>query len=158
MSQPGIFDADPTLLDTFTSVIFYCPGHPAPQGSKSPFRNKYTGRIHMTESSKKVGPWRERVALAAHNAMLESGLAVYGGPVSVTLEFVLTRPKSCPKRSTPPAIKRNGDIDKLARSILDSITGVIVLDDAQVVELHAGKRIAEIGETAGVQIRVDVAC
>lgn len=109
----------------------------------------------MTESSKNVGPWRERVALAAHNAMLESGLAVYGGAVTVTLNFVLTRPKSCPKTRTPPAIKRNGDIDKLARSILDSITGVIVLDDAQVVDLHARKRIAEIGETAGVDIRVE---
>lgn len=163
MTQPTIFDdspapveAEPALLDPgFTLVQFFTPGAPAAQGSKRAFRNQHTGRIHMTEQNAKVGPWRERVAIAAHNAMCSA--AVYEGAVRVTLNFVMPRPKSCPKTRTPPAIKRNGDVDKLARSCLDSCSGVIFLDDAQVIDLHATKRIAEIGETAGVEIRVEVA-
>lgn len=163
MTQPTIFDsagvapaaAEPALLDpAFTSVQFFVPGKPAAQGSKRPFRNKYTGKIQLTEQNKTVGPWRERVAIAAHNAMCSG--RVCDGAVSVRLGFVMERPKSTPKSFTPPAIKRNGDIDKLARSCLDACTGVIYQDDAQVVKLVATKRIAEIGETAGVEIRVEV--
>jgi crossover junction endodeoxyribonuclease RusA len=159
--QPTIFDggqspveAEPALLDAaFTELLFFVPGDPAPQGSKKPFRNQYTGRIQLAESSKKVGPWRERVAIAAHNAMCSG--AVFDGAVSVTLNFVLPRPKSAPKRSTPPAVKRP-DLDKLIRACLDAITGVVVSDDSRVISLAAYKRIAEIGETAGCEIRVEV--
>lgn len=145
---PGI-----TATTSTESIEFFVPGSPAPQGSKKAFRNQHTGRIQMTESSKALGPWRERVALASHLAM--GGGALLDVAVVVNLEFVLPRPKSAPRRSTPPATKRNGDIDKLARSVLDAITGVVVVDDAQVVTLHAAKRIAEIGETAGARIRVE---
>lgn len=125
-------------------VAFTVPGSPAPQGSK-----RHVGRGILVESSKAVGPWRERVALAAHNAM--NGQALLPGPITLTLAFVLPRPKSAPKRSTPPAIKRP-DIDKLARSCFDALSGVIYRDDAQVNDCHATKRLAEIGETPGVTI------
>jgi len=73
----------------------------------------------------------------------------------VGLDFVLPRPKSAPKRSTPHATKRP-DVDKLARACLDAITGVIVGDDAQMVDLRATKRLAELGETPGVEITVEL--
>lgn len=136
-----------------TEVRFFVPGEPAPQGSKKAFRNQYTCRIQMTESSKKVGPWRERVALAAHNAM--EGGAVLDGPISVCLNFVLPRPKSAPKRTTPPAVKKP-DLDKLERAVLDALTGVCFGDDSQVISLSGYKRLAEIGETAGCEVRVEV--
>ncbi len=127
-------------------IAFYVPGRPAPQGSK-----RHVGRGIMVESSCEVGPWRERVALAAHNGM--GGRELFAGAVAVRLDFVLPRPKSAPKRSTPPAIKRP-DADKLARAVLDAITSTVIVDDAQVVELIAAKRIAELGETPGVRIAV----
>ncbi|AQT82498.1 hypothetical protein B1R94_02150 [Mycolicibacterium litorale] len=125
---------------------FFVPGKAAPQGSK-----RHVGRGILVESSKEVGPWRERVALAAHNAML--GRALIAGAVSVELNFVLPRPKSAPKRSTPKATKRP-DLDKLERAVLDALTDVCFADDSQVVALSGYKRLAEIGETAGVHIRV----
>ncbi len=76
------------------------------------------------------------------------------GPVTVALEFVLPRPKSAPKTRTPAATKRP-DVDKLARAILDAITGICVADDAQVTHLCAKKRLGEIGETPGVHIRIE---
>jgi len=129
-------------------ITFSVPGKPAPQGSK-----RHVGRGVLVESSREVGPWRERVALAADNAM--GGRELVAGAVTVGLDFVLPRPKSAPKRSTPLAVKRP-DIDKLARACLDAITGIIVGDDAQVVDLRAAKRVAEIGEIPGVGVTVAI--
>jgi crossover junction endodeoxyribonuclease RusA len=128
---------------------FVVPGRPAPQGSK-----RHVGHGVMVESSRELGPWRERVALAAHNAMTAAGATPFTGAVAIRLCFVLPRPKNTPKRRTPPAIKRP-DLDKLTRSVLDAITGVVLLDDAQVVDLHAHKRLAGIGEIPGVAVTVE---
>jgi crossover junction endodeoxyribonuclease RusA len=133
-------------LQTDVVVEFFVPGRPAPQGSK-----RHVGHGIMVESSRQLGPWRERVALAAHNATAASELLA--GPITLALDFVLPRPKSTPKRRTPAATKRP-DVDKLARAVLDAITDVIIADDAQVIELRATKRLAELAETPGVQIRV----
>ncbi|MGR6028991.1 RusA family crossover junction endodeoxyribonuclease [Rhodococcus erythropolis] len=126
-------------------IKFFVPGAPAPQGSK-----RHVGHGRMVESSKALGPWRERVALAAHSHA--DGLM--GGPIGIRLKFVMPRPKSTPKRTTPPAVKRP-DIDKISRAILDAITGVIIADDSQVVDLHATKRLAELDESHGVHIELE---
>jgi crossover junction endodeoxyribonuclease RusA len=131
-----------------TILTFSVPGKAAPQGSK-----RHVGRGILVESSKEVGPWRERVALAAHNAM--AGRPVQRGAVAVRIDFILPRPKSTPK-STPPAVKRP-DLDKLARAVLDAITGVIIADDSQVVELRAGKWLAELDQSPGARITVSEA-
>ena len=122
----------------------FVPGIAAPQGSK-----RHVGGGRMVESSKAVGPWRERVALAVH----EYGWPVLTGPVRVHLRFVMPRPASAPKRRTPAAIKRP-DVDKLGRAVLDALTGIAFDDDSRVVDLHALKVIAEIGQTPGVYISV----
>ncbi len=133
-------------IDT-TTVEFFVPGTPAPQGSK-----RHVGRGILVESSKTVGPWRERVALAAHEAM--AGGPLMAGPITALLSFVMPRPKSAPKRTTPPASKRP-DLDKLARACLDAISDTVIIDDAQITNLHCTKRLAEIGETPGVRIRIE---
>jgi len=123
----------------------FVPGSPAPQGSK-----RHVGHGRMVEMSKALGPWRERVALAVHG----EGWPMMAGPVWVRLQFVLPRPKSAPKRSTPPAVKRP-DLDKLQRAILDALTGIVFADDSQVICIFARKRIAEIDESPGVLIELD---
>lgn len=122
----------------------FVPGSPAPQGSK-----RHVGNGRMIESSAAVGPWRERVALAVHN----EHWPLLAGPVAVDLTFVMPRPKSTPKTRTPPATKRP-DLDKMARAILDALTGITFADDAQVVELVAIKRLAGPGCQPGVWITV----
>lgn len=125
----------------------FIPGKPAPQGSK-----RHVGGGRMIESSKAVGPWRERVAL--HAAAAWSGQPMLSAPLVVQLRFVMPRPASLPKsRSTPPAVKRP-DVDKLARACLDALTGVIFADDSMVVVLYAQKRLAELDEQWGVRITV----
>lgn len=124
---------------------FFVPGKPAPQGSK-----RHVGRGILIESSKDVGPWRERIALASHS----HAERLLDGPVSVRLDFVMPRPKSAPKRTTPPAIRRP-DTDKLARACLDALTGICFHDDSQVIDLHATKRLAQPDETPGVHITIE---
>lgn len=122
----------------------FIPGAPAPQGSK-----RHVGRGILVESSKALGPWRERVAMfvsAGSPPMLT-------GPVGVNARFVMTRPKSTPKTRTPAAVKRP-DLDKLLRGVLDALTGVSWADDAQVVDVRTTKRLADVGETPGLWITI----
>lgn len=123
----------------------FVAGHPAPQGSK-----RHVGRGILVESSKAVGPWRQTVALHAQHAA--DGLLA--GPLALSVDFVMPRPISAPKRSTPPAVKRP-DVDKLARAILDALTGIWFADDSAIVDLHARKRLAEIGERPGAHITLN---
>ena len=114
-------------------------GEPAPQGSK-----KHVGHGIMIESSKKVAPWRESVVWAAREAIRRDGMIP--GPVEVTIEFYLRRPKSAPKKVTMPF--RKPDIDKLVRSTFDSlVTAGVIEDDARVVSLAARKHFCTDDES-----------
>jgi crossover junction endodeoxyribonuclease RusA len=138
---------DPPILRVWV------PGRAAPQGSK---RN--LGNRKMVESSPNVAPWRVDVRGSVLDAMQATGHSGFRArvPVSVRLEFVLPRPAATPKRRTPPAVKRP-DLDKLARAVLDALTSAgAVADDAQVVDLHPIKRLAERDETPGCRITVAV--
>jgi crossover junction endodeoxyribonuclease RusA len=111
---------------------FWVSGRPAPQGSK-----RHIGGGRMIEMSKSVGPWREAVrgeAQRAFSAPLE-------GPVKVSVEFLLAKPKSV-RRDTPCV---RPDLDKLIRAVLDGLTaGGAFGDDAQVTELSASKSYATV--------------
>lgn len=133
-------------------IEFFVPGKPIPQGSKRIGRHgKFP--IILDDNDKVLRPWRKTVAVAAEFAM--QGRKPLDCAVCVSLNFVMPRPKSTPKRSTPKAI-RKPDLDKLERSILDSITGICVSDDARVVSLIGSKRLAEIDEVPGVHIGIEV--
>lgn len=125
-------------------------GRPAAQGSK-----KHIGGGRMVEQSKYVKPWREQIV----SAFLEQPYAVRKmwpilGEVHVRLTFVMPRPVSTPRRSTPPAVKKP-DLDKLARAAFDAITtSQAWKDDSQATRLVATKRIAGIGESPGVRIDI----
>lgn len=123
----------------------FVPGRPAPQGSK-----RHVGGGVMVESSKALAPWRTLVAWSVSQRWNGAPLE---GPVEVRVGFVMPRPVATSKRSTPPAIKKP-DADKLIRAILDSLSGICWRDDAQVVDLHASKRIAELGEQPGALIQI----
>lgn len=143
--------------DTPFPIVFTVNGIAAPQGSKNaiPIKNR-AGTIvgtNVVESSKRVGPWRKRIAAAGEVAMYRYRAKPFAGAVRVHLRFVLPRPKATPA-VTPPAIKKNGDIDKLARAVLDALTGPVLVDDCLVVELRCLKRIAEKGEEPRVIVTV----
>jgi len=125
---------------------------PAPQGSK-----RHVGNGRMVESSKKVKPWRFAVSQAA----LETSHEMFDGPVYVGITFLFARPKA--HYNTKGILKPNApfhkvskpDIDKLCRSTLDGITGILLKDDSQVACLMATKQYANEGEYIGAIITIN---
>ena len=91
------------------------------------------------------------------------------GPVGVAIQFLFLRPKShyrtgknahllragAPDRPTTRSV---GDIDKLARAVLDGISitsgGRILQDDSSVVWLYSQKDWAQDDEGPGAYVRV----
>lgn len=119
-----------------STLTFYVAGTPAPQGSKRAFI--IGGKARLVEMSKRVKPWRRAVYDCAREAMILARIVSFRGPVRVSLEFVMPRPK----RPTKPGCDVRPDIDKLARATLDGLTGMIFDDDSAVVRLAASKRYA----------------
>jgi crossover junction endodeoxyribonuclease RusA len=97
----------------------------------------------VLHSSGKVKPWREAMGWALRSAMTTQPVR---GPVSVSLQFSLPLPKKARVFADRPP-----DLDKLTRTVLDALTGIVIEDDAQVVEVYAHKHYAD--ET-GVRIMV----
>lgn len=114
-------------------------GNPVTQGNKSAFVRG--GRAVMVEGKgpgrQKHKDWRHAVAEAARSWCGEhDNPPLITGPVIVRMTFGLQKPASAPKRTrTWPIKARSGDIDKLARSVLDSLTGVLIADDSQAVAI-----------------------
>jgi Holliday junction resolvase RusA-like endonuclease len=108
----------------------------------------------MTDSCKRLAPWRQLVRRTAKDLRPEGWYARLDAPVCVSVVFVFARPndqfinnKPGPDRLKPNApqhcTKRIGDVDKLSRAILDSLSeGIVYNDDAQVIDLIAHKRYA----------------
>ena len=129
-------------------MIFTVIGDPAPQGSK-----RHVGNGVMIESSKKVKPWRQAVAVAAVQA--RAGTMPFDGPVIVDVTFWLKPPASASKKKLSLGPCRKPDIDKLLRSTFDALsTAGVWTDDARVVECGARKRYAPIAGHCGAEIMV----
>jgi len=135
-------------------VIFTVEGlSPAPQGSK-----RHVGGGRMIESSARVRPWREAVRQEA----MATGVPMTAGPVFVRLTFRFIRPKGhhnakgMIKASAPIEHTKRPDLDKLVRSTLDGLTGVLFVDDSQVAFITASKEYACTGGREGATIEVRV--
>jgi crossover junction endodeoxyribonuclease RusA len=129
----------------------WVPGRPVAQGSL-----KVVGRGRVVDDSPRLRPWRNAVETLARSGW--RGRAPLAGPVALELAFTLALPKSAPKswRARPrwatPHRRGTGDVDKLARAVLDALGAAgVYADDAQVTRLAAGKAF---GAAPGVRVRV----
>jgi Holliday junction resolvase RusA-like endonuclease len=94
------------------------------------------GRVIHSQGSA-LAVWRSTIGLAAkqqHAKLIE-------GPVGIKLDFYMLKPRTV-KRDMPTVPP---DLDKLIRAVLDALTGIVYLDDAQVVEIQATKSYGEPG-------------
>jgi Holliday junction resolvase RusA-like endonuclease len=124
-------------------IVVY--GLPAPQGSKTAYVNKHTGRAQMKEASPRVKPWREAVKRAALDtlALDYPGHQRYDCPLVTSMVFCFDRPKGhyrtgrnahLLRDSAPTHPAGTPDLSKLARSTEDALTDAGVWrDDARVV-------------------------
>lgn len=128
-------------------------GVPVTQGSKVAGVNPHTGRAFVREQGgDRLKGWRIAVNSEAQRAY--EGRTPWQGPVMLEVRFAVPKPASAPKRRrTYPIKARSGDVDKLARAVLDALTGVAFTDDSQVIVLIVHKDFADNGWT-GVDVGV----
>jgi Holliday junction resolvase RusA-like endonuclease len=127
----------------------WIPGTPIPKGSM--IQGRYGG-IH--DGNKKVGPWRDCIAAACTQVITDPPMQ---DPLAMKCRFVFKRPRShfgtgrnsgkvrLSARRTPG----RPDIDKLARTVMDALTGILYIDDSQVVTLVCSK---EYGSASGLDL------
>jgi Holliday junction resolvase RusA-like endonuclease len=116
---------------------FTIPG--APRGKGRP-RFTRAGGFPRAFTDEKTASYENLVALAARQG--RSGVPAFNGPLTVTITFYLQRPKRAPRRVVHPATRP--DLDNLVKAVLDGCNQAgIWMDDAQVVELRAGKRYGD---------------
>jgi crossover junction endodeoxyribonuclease RusA len=141
---------------TAQSLTFRVEGTARPQGSMHAFayRKKVTRTLgaRIVSDSPHLAEWRQAVAAAAR-AMIPTGRTTYAGAVDVAATFALHRPQ----RGAGTLPTTRPDVDKLARAILDALTGIVWVDDAQVVALHVAKRYTRTGEQPHAAIIVSPA-
>lgn len=120
-------------------IYFIVAGPPVAQGSMKAYPRRGGRGVVVTHNSPKLKPWRTEVAWAAKEAMKSFKASLIERPTAVRVEaqFYFVRPKSVKNnrqvKSTAP------DCDKLARSLLDSLSGICFRDDAQVASLVVSK-------------------
>lgn len=131
---PSDWPAAPQAPTTVQLVVY---GTPAPQGSKKfvgftkPKPGEARGRAIMIESSKEVGPWRDRVGAAAR--AVRDGRPPMDGPLIARMVFTMTKPASAPKRQRSYP-KSRPDLSKLARSTEDALVEAgLIQDDSRIV-------------------------
>jgi Holliday junction resolvase RusA-like endonuclease len=138
-----------TIIDAWF-VGFHVAGHPIPQGSK-----RWVGRM-IEANEPTLRPWRMAVAAAAQDAMNRHPFhrKPVLCPLKLQIEFTYPRPRghmgtgknsrilrpSAPMHRTGPP-----DLDKLVRAFGDACTGIVFVDDSQIVELHAWKKFGSAG-------------
>lgn len=125
-------------------ISFFVAGVPQTKGSwKVAMRQ---GRPRLIPDNETEPAWAAAVAWAAKLELAKHRHEADRRPYSVTMDFTL------------PAIvgrgrKNRRDVDKLIRSCLDALTGLVWLDDEQVNDVSASK---VVGYRAGVDISISI--
>lgn len=115
-------------------------------------------RAYITNDNPNAKHWQETVMDAAIEARRGGPLVrgeLMAGPVVVDLVFHLARPLKL--RTSIVTHTTRPDVDKLARCVLDGLTGVIYADDGQVVAVRLAKQYAPIDGRPGVTITISEA-
>jgi Holliday junction resolvase RusA-like endonuclease len=133
------------------SCSFTVDGIAVPQGSMKGYVRG--GHAVLTSDNPNLGAWRQGVAERARQAML--GMAPCPEPVQGAMDFYLPRPRGhygtgknagTLRAGAPVLHTKKPDVDKLARAVLDGMTGIVFLDDAQVWSLALAKHYVNPGD------------
>lgn len=152
-------------------VKFVVDGHAEPAGSKRAIPLKVKGKylhrpdgcpiVNLVDANPKAAPWKKFVARVAGNAYWSAPIS---GPVEFRMTVYVTRPQRHyrtgkfahelrPDAPRHPAVKP--DVLKLARAIEDALTGVVYVDDAQIVFEMLGK---QYGDRERVEVAIVELC
>jgi crossover junction endodeoxyribonuclease RusA len=142
-------------------LSFFVEGTPITKGSARMFFHKTTKKpIVIQDNQKRQKPWVDLIRTTATAFKENQNFKMVTGAASVRLTFHLQRAKSHYTKTglgmyAPryPVGKGRNDLDKLARCVVDALTGICWTDDGQVVELLLHKYYAD-DHKPGVYIEV----
>ena len=139
-------------------------GTPIPQGSKRIGRHGKRAVI-LDNNDDVLTPWRDTLRTHATDQTRYEPVP-FTGPVRAWVRFTFDRKPSHYRsgrnahmlKDTAPRFPGHGcgDVDKLLRAVLDAITGVVIADDTQVVDVRARKFYAGEDELALDRPAVDI--
>lgn len=124
---------------------FTVDGYPAPKGSRA-----FLGKGRSKESSERCKPWVEQVAWVARAHRPAS--RTLEPPYTLGLKFRMPLGRDKPKWGWPT---KDGDLDKLARAVLDGLTqGLLILDDRHVIGFSELSKEFSQPSAVGVDVMV----
>ena len=121
------------------SLTFHVDINPVPKGRP---RFSKVGGFMRSYTPKKTSDYETKVRTQAQAVMTREPLET---PLAVYLYFRLPIPRSHSKKRQEACLSgserpiKKPDIDNLAKSVLDGLTGVVWHDDSQIVSLHLTK-------------------
>lgn len=152
-------------LDDGTALLrFNVLGTPKPKARPRTVRNPKTGFVHTYTPDTTVN-WEQTIVWHAKQFMAwlalenpEGRLAMpYTGRILADVRFNILRPKSLPKSVHYPMKSRPGDVDNLAKSVLDALQlAGIIDDDKTVTDLSTCKRFTSEGHDEGVEVELTI--
>jgi Holliday junction resolvase RusA-like endonuclease len=131
---------DDLLPDPNRFVVLRIPGDAKPFGTKI----AKLPRGARTRKTARAETYENQVRAAAIEAIGEREPIV--GPVFVSIRCTFLRPASELRVKKTPGARfrtKTPDVDKVARLVLDALSGVVYRDDAEVAVLEIAKRDAE---------------
>lgn len=133
-------------------MILTIPGRPRTKGSM-----RHVGKGRMIESNPHSTTWRQDVRAAA----MENGCVPTGDAYDVAVFCWFKRPKNhftskgeLSKKATTYPKGNVGDPDKIARNVLDALTGIVWHDDCQVCNVQCYKMWADDANVESTTISI----
>ena len=127
-------------------VSFTVSGEPVAQG-RPRFSNR--GGFVRAYDPKKSKDAKQHIRYFATQSMRENGNEPLGGPIIMKAQFGIPMPKSQARKRNPrPRMwrEKKPDLDNLIKTVKDACSGVVFLDDNQVVKVVAEKIQCAQGE------------
>jgi len=133
-------------------IEFKVFGNPVAQGRPRFFRKgDFVGCYDpkTSKSWKETIKWQAIETLSSKSGKYDPVVHITQGAITMTLNFILPRPKSLPKKVIHHIKKP--DLDNLAKAVKDALKGIAYRDDSQIVSLIVTK---EYGEQTGVMVTI----
>lgn len=130
------------------------PGEPVAQGRGRVAVIAGHARVYDPAKSRN---WKATAQEHLRRAMEASGYLPLRGPLALQVEAVFTMPASRHLRKGARPSEwhtKRPDLDNVLKSLKDAASGVVWLDDRQVVAVSASKRTGAQGEPPRVEVRV----
>ena len=134
-----------------TALAVTVLGDPIGQGRITTY-----GRGQTVHSNAKVlEPWRQKIARQVREEMRAQGIDMIpkDQPVELNAIFTVARPVSVPVKARWAPVVRP-DLDHYVRALGDSLSGVLLEDDSQIVSIRTSKVYPYDGNVPGVTFTI----